>query len=58
MMKKVRKRERPMRSWLAGALGTPRAVRTKPRTMTMRVKLVMSMMRDGASVRSVITKTI
>ena len=58
MMKKVRNIEIPIRSWLAGALGTPRAVRTNPKTITMRVKLVMSMIREGASVSSVITITI
>ena len=58
MMKKVRISAMPIRSWLDGALGTPRAVRMKERTITMRVKLVVSMTREGASVRSVITKTI
>ena len=58
MMKKVIKIEMPMRSWFAGALGTPSAVRTNPKTITMRVKLVISMMSDGASVSSVITMTI
>jgi len=41
-----------------GALGVPSAVRTKPRTMTIRVKLVMSSTIDGATESSVITITI
>ena len=44
--------------WLEGAFGTPSAVRTNPRTITIRVKLVMSSTIDGASVSSVITMTI
>jgi hypothetical protein len=58
MMKNVRKSERPTMIWLEGAFGTPRAVRTKPRTITIRVKLVISSTIDGATESSVITMTI
>ncbi len=56
--KKVRKSERPTMIWFDGALGVPSAVRTKPSTITMRVKLVISSTIDGATESSVITMTI
>ncbi|MNT35697.1 hypothetical protein D3C72_1717330 [compost metagenome] len=39
-MKKVRNSARPNITWLGGAEGVPRALRSRPRTMMMRVKLV------------------
>jgi hypothetical protein len=44
--------------WLAGALGTPMAVRTNPSTITMRVKEVINRMSEGATLNRVITTTI
>src|SRR6266545_5039576 len=56
MMKKVRKSDSPMMTWLAGVLCSDKAVRTNESTMAMRMKQVMSSMIDGASVSSVIAK--
>jgi len=40
MMKKVRNRARPSRTWFGGEVWVPIAVRSKAKTMMMRVKLV------------------
>ena len=58
MMNSVRKSERPMTIWFDGALCTPKAVRTKPSTITMRVKLVISMTMAGARVSTVMKSKI
>jgi len=53
MMKNVMKRDRPMMIWLAGVPWSESAVRTKESTITMRVKLVIRRMIDGARVNKV-----
>src|SRR5436309_14094897 len=52
------KRERPIRIWLAGVPWRASAERTKESTITIRVKLVIRRMIEGASVRSVIANRI
>ena len=47
-----------MMIWFDGALGTPIAVRTNPRTITILVKLVIRSTIEGATVKSVMTMTI
>src|SRR5436190_23054689 len=51
-------KESPIKIWLAGVPCKASAERTNDKTVTMRVKLVMSRMIDGARVRSVIAKRI
>ena len=47
----VRKKAIPISTWLGGAVGVPRPVRTKPRTIRMRVKPVVQKIRAGTRVR-------
>ena len=42
MTKKVRNSDRPMITWLGGAVCVPSAMRSSDSTMTMRVKTVVS----------------
>lgn len=57
-MKNVMNRENPISSWVAGVPCKESAVRKNEKTITMRVKLVINMIIDGASVRSVMTNKI
>src|SRR4051794_2617365 len=53
MIRKVMKRDRPMRTWLGGNCCVPRAWRRRERTMMMRVKLVIISRTAGARERTV-----
>ena len=53
MMKKVRNRLRPMITWFGGMVGVPMALRTKLKTMTMRVNAVVSIRIAGATLSTV-----
>src|SRR5260221_9703899 len=57
MMKNVTNSERPMMIWLAGVPCNERAVRSKESTMTMRVKLVIKRIIEGARVKSVMANS-
>lgn len=57
-MKKVRNIASPINTWLGGDCCVPSDVRTKPRTMTIRVKLVISINIAGAILRTVNINTI
>src|SRR2546428_14016542 len=53
MIRKVMKRERPMRTWLGGSEVVPSAWRRSDMTMMIRVKLVIMMRIAGARERTV-----
>jgi hypothetical protein len=49
MMNRLRNSDSPTSTWFGGMACTPRALRVSDSTMTMRVKLVISTSRAGAS---------
>ena len=53
MTKKVRNRLRPMTTWFGGAAWVPMAWRSRLRTMTMRVKAVISSSTAGRKLSAV-----
>ena len=58
IMKKVRNSASPSSTWLGGADGVPRALRSRPKTMMMRVKLVIISKIAGRKVREVINTSV
>src|SRR3954453_4786718 len=53
---KVRNRARPASTWLGGVAWSPRALRVRPSTTKILVKLVVSSSRAGATERAVIAR--
>ncbi|MOA34684.1 hypothetical protein D3C78_1560720 [compost metagenome] len=58
MMKKVKNRARPSSTWLGGADGVPSALRSKPNTIMMRVKLVIISRMAGIKVSEVMNTSV
>ncbi|MOA42444.1 hypothetical protein D3C78_1644920 [compost metagenome] len=58
IIKKVRNSAKPSNTWLGGADGVPSAFRSKPKTIMMRVKLVIISKTAGINVREVIKTSV
>ncbi|MNP44002.1 hypothetical protein D3C76_1378480 [compost metagenome] len=58
IIKKVRNRDNPSSTWFGGAEGVPSAFRSKPKTMMMRVKLVIISKMAGIKVSAVMKTSV